>query len=337
MNTNDNHLMHILTREGVLINVSVRYWRGRKKLAPEDLGLSEDQISERLITLGHKRILPKEALAGFALLESRAHALVDNNTFPFLGGIARFVPNSKLAEIRRKLEVLQTEFSNEKQAFLDHYEERRAAAIEEWRRFAPKVNADPDRLASAVDEAFPTPGKLEQSFAFETRLFQVALPESLEQEASSFAEREAVREAREKAAREATEKLRNDTEEFVADCVATLREQTAQLCSEMLASLGDAKCGVHQKTLNRLNRFIDRFKELNFAGDTELEAQLEEARNSLLSRTAEEYRDSSYARRQLVGGLERLKDRAREMAQADTRAVVERFGELGRRKFHFAA
>ena len=332
MNNHHNQLLDVLTQEGVLINVSIRYWRGRKKLAPEDLGLSQDQVSERLIALGHKRILPREALAGFALIESRAHALVENNTFSFLGGLARFVPNAKLGEIREKLEVLETEFLTEKQAFLDRYEERRATAIQEWRQFAPKVNADPHRLAAAVEEAFPSPIKLEQSFAFETRLFQIALPESMQEEASSFAEQEAVAQARERAAREATDKLRHDTEEFVADCVATLREQTAKLCTDMLASIGDVKCGVHQKTLNRLNRFIDRFKELNFANDTELEAQLEAARNSLLSRTAEEYRDNTYARRQLVGGLQQLRDRAGELARADAKEVVERFGELGRRK-----
>ncbi len=34
-----NPLLDVLTREGVLVNVSVRFWRGCKKLKPEDLGL----------------------------------------------------------------------------------------------------------------------------------------------------------------------------------------------------------------------------------------------------------------------------------------------------------
>jgi hypothetical protein len=33
----NNDLLSVLTREGVLIKVSVRYWRGTKKLKPEDL------------------------------------------------------------------------------------------------------------------------------------------------------------------------------------------------------------------------------------------------------------------------------------------------------------
>jgi hypothetical protein len=64
-------LLDVLTREGVLLSVSVRYWRAAKKLKPEDLGLDPDDIIDRLISLGHKKLLPREALAPFAIIESR--------------------------------------------------------------------------------------------------------------------------------------------------------------------------------------------------------------------------------------------------------------------------
>ena len=85
-----SNLLQVLTHEGVLINVSCRYWRAHKKLKAEDLGLDPDTVTDDLISLGHKKLLPSDALKAFALIESRAHALVDANTFPFLGGIARF-------------------------------------------------------------------------------------------------------------------------------------------------------------------------------------------------------------------------------------------------------
>ena len=75
-------LLPLLTREGVLIKVSVRYWRGCKKLKAEDIGLNHDDVSDRLISLGHKRLLPKESTQQLSTLESRAHALIDTNTFP---------------------------------------------------------------------------------------------------------------------------------------------------------------------------------------------------------------------------------------------------------------
>lgn len=335
---NQPHLLDVLTREGVLVSVSVRYWRGRKKLTPEDLGLDARQVSERLISLGHKRILPKEAFQSFALTESRVHSLIEASTFPFLGGIARFLPNAKLAEVRRKLEEYEADFARAVDGFLGGYSRRQSEAIAEWRRFAGRVGSDPDQVAAAVESAFPTAENVRGTFGFEVRLFQVALPEALRAETVALGEQAAVVEARRQAAAEAARKVRDDAESFVSDCVATLREQTAEICREMLESIKVGKtAGVHQKTLNRLLRFIDEFKTLNFAGDSELEEHLERAKRELLSRTAEEYRDSAYSRRRLVNGLKELKETATELAKADAAAVVERFGEMGRRKFHFAA
>ena len=104
MDNNNNHLLDALTREGVLINVSVRYWRATKKLNPEDLGLDPDNVTERLISLGHKKLLPREALERFALVESRAHSLIEASTFPFLNGLGHFLPNAKLEEVTRQAE-----------------------------------------------------------------------------------------------------------------------------------------------------------------------------------------------------------------------------------------
>ena len=110
MATPNPHLLDVLTREGVLLNVSVRYWRGCKKLRPEDIGLDATALSERLISLGHKRLLPKEATAALALVESRSHAFVEANSFPFLNGLAHFLPNARLAAVTTKLQELQAEF-----------------------------------------------------------------------------------------------------------------------------------------------------------------------------------------------------------------------------------
>jgi hypothetical protein len=91
---------------------------------------------------------------------------------------------------------------------------------------------------------------------------------------------------------------------------------------------------VHQKTLNRLIRFIDEFKQLNFVGDQQMAAELERVRQEFLQRSAEEYRDSDSAKARLQQGLRALADTARQLAQQDTRELVERFGALGQRRFH---
>jgi hypothetical protein len=125
---------------------------------------------------------------------------------------------------------------------------------------------------------------------------------------------------------------------FVRDCVASLREPTARLCTEMLQSMSVGKTdGVQQKTLNRLTKFIDQFKQLNFAGDEDLTAQLEYVRREFLGRTAEDYRDNTQARERLQSGIRQLADTALALAKQDTTEIVERFGRMGARRFHLAA
>jgi hypothetical protein len=105
----------------------------------------------------------------------------------------------------------------------------------------------------------------------------------------------------------------------------------------MLESINSSETGVHQKTLNRLVRFIDDFKQMNFVNDTEMEQRLQQVRQELLTKTAEEYRDNASARAKLVNGLSRLRDQAGQMARTNATELVQRFGEMGRRKFNLAA
>lgn len=340
MNSSQSDLLDVLTREGVLINTSVRFPRFHKKLKAADLGLEPDQIDERLLSLGHKKLLPKEALAELALVESRTHAIIDKNSFPFLGGIGHFVPNAKLVDLQEQLNSQNVCFENAKDRFLREYRQTRTAALEDWRtaiqRFG-KTYDEQEMLFSQIEGAFPSREFIEPRFAFEVRLFQIAVPADLGMELVTFAEQNEIRMARHEAARAARREIQNGVESFVGECVTELRNQTAQLCDEMLSSMRSGKTeGVHQKTLNRLTRFIDDFKQLNFADDSEMEQQLEGVRAQLLNRSAEDYRNSPTATRSLESGLTELRNHARDLASQDSAEIVERFGQLGRRKLQLA-
>jgi hypothetical protein len=333
-NNNHDHLLDVLTREGVLLNVSVRYWRATKKLKAEDLGLNPDDITERFISLGHKRLLPRDKLEAFALIESRAHALVEANTFPFLNGLGHFLPNAKLAEVTGKLGELETEFSREKTTFLERYAELRREACDDWHEAARLLVKDPARTVAVIAASFPEASRMESQFGFSTHLYQIQVPEGMALEMVQMADQQQIALARTQAALAAGERIQQEVHTFVSDCVATLRQETAQLCEEMLRSIHTGKTGVHQKTLNRLIRFIDEFKQLNFVGDQQMAAELERVRQEFLQRSAEEYRDSDAAKARLQQGLRALADTARQLAQQDTRELVERFGALGQRRFH---
>lgn len=338
MTTQDSQrMLELLTKEGVLLNVSVRYYRAAKKLQASDLGLDADDVTDRLISLGHKRLLPKETLAGLALIESRVHSLVDANTFPFLNGLARFLPNKRLTEVTSRLHELEAEFTREQARFTMRYSSLREQALGEWREQARKLSSRPEQIVASVSAAFPQPDKLARHFGFTIGMFQIRAPEALDMTFIQESEQRGVIEARAQAAQEARQRISEGVESFVGDCVTSLRQQTAQLCDQMLESFKEGKSGVHQRTLNRLTEFITNFRQLNFASDAELDRQLEHVRTTYLTTTAEQYRDNASARRRMQDGIKSLGDAARELASSSVTDVVESFGRLGARRFTLAA
>jgi len=333
MTSTNQPLLDAVCRRGVLIATSVRYWRGCKKLAAEDLGLDPANVSDRLIQLGHKRLIPREALGKFALVESRAHALVEAASFPFLGGIARFVPNPRLADVVEKLAHLKNEFQSETLDFVAGYSPLREKALLEWRSAALQLGSGSERLIHTIEQSFPPAGSITKRFAFETRLFQVAAPESIRLEVVEGVEQLEIAEERRRIADDASRRLQADLDGFIRESVATLRQETARLASDVLATINGSDSGVHQRTLNRLGSFIDNFRSLNFAGDQQLEATLERFRRDLLTRSAEEYRSSGAAMTDLTTGLEKLQEAALHLARADAREIISRFGQMGTRRF----
>lgn len=164
-------------------------------------------------------------------------------------------------------------------------------------------------------------------------MFQVAAPDSIRLEVVEGVEQMEIAEDRRRIADEASRKLRCDLDAFIRESVTALRQETAKLASEVLATIEGSENGVHQRTLNRLSSFIDDFRSLNFAGDRELEGTLEKFRRDLLTRSAEDYRNSGGAMRDLTAGLDRLRESAVRLAKGDAGDVLSRFGQMGVRRF----
>lgn len=333
MNTNNNiPLLDAVCRRGVLISASIRFWRGCKRLNAEDLGLDPAHLSDRLIQLGHKRLIPRDALAAFSLIESRTHATVESSSFPFLGGIGRYVPNPRLGDLTDKLAKLSQEFREATDNFIAGYTPLRESAMAEWREAARHLNGSAEHLITTIEQSFPPAGDIARRFAFETQLFQIAAPENIRLEVAEGIAQFEVADDRRRIAEDATRRLQTDLDGFIRESVASLRQETAKLAGDVLATIDESKHGIHQRTLNRLASFIESFRSLNFAGDQQLEATLERFRRDLLHRSAEDYRNDPGAMASLTDGLNRLRENAVSMVRSDARDVLARFGQLGERR-----
>ena len=212
------------------------------------------------------------------------------------------------------------------------YATLRDQALEEWREAARHLNGSAERLLATIEQSFPPAGEIAKRFAFETRLFQIAAPDNIRLEVTEGIEQLKVSEDRRRIAEDASRRLQSDLDGFIRESVASLRDQTARLATDVLATIDGSENGVHQRTLNRLTTFIESFRSLNFAGDQQLETTLERFRNELLTRSAEDYRNDGQALASLTDGLARLRESAVKLAGADARDVLSRFGQMGGRK-----
>ena len=167
----------------------------------------------------------------------------------------------------------------------------RENAMAEWREAARHLNGSAERLIATIEQSVPPAGDIARRFAFETRLFQIAAPDGIRLEIAEGMEQMEAAEDRRRIADNATRRMQADLDAFIRESVTSLREETARLVTEVLATIDGSENGVHQRTLNRLTTFIDNFRSLNFAGDQQLEQTLERFRRDLLQRSAEEYRN----------------------------------------------
>ena len=316
----------------MLVTTTVRYWRGCKKLKPEDLGLEPENVSDRLIRLGQKRLITRDALADFSLIESRAHAAVEGASFPFLGGLARFIPNPNLSTTITTLDKLRGEFTMATESFVTNYPTLREKALAEWREAAQHLTGNAERLIATIEQAFPPASVIDQRFDFSWNLFQISAPDSIRLEIVDGVTQIEAAQDRQRIASEATRRMQSDLDAFVRESVASLRQETARLASDVLATIDGSEKGVHQRTLNRIATFIESFRSLNFAGDQQLEATLENFRVNLLARSAEDYRTNPGAMTSLTDGLNRLRETAVQLAREDASDIVSRFGAVGQRR-----
>ena len=98
-------------KDGNLFDLHVSFWRGRKGLKAEDVGLEEKNIPE-IVILGQKMLVPEEELRKFTALESKIRGRIEALTFRFPVGVtSRFVPFTVLKQVIEIAEAGAEEFS----------------------------------------------------------------------------------------------------------------------------------------------------------------------------------------------------------------------------------
>jgi hypothetical protein len=284
--------------DGILMDIDVSFWSGAEALIAEDQGLQETDISDAY-RLGKKFLIPATVIREFRAIEGRARRLVDDNSFPFPIGGARFIPRRKFSKVVGQLKKYQVDYTELVEKLVTNYDSYRAemdavylqAAEVAYGRQTTKQEFGPDfdpekdkkdfinRFMERIHSSYPAAESLRGKFALTWDCYEIAMPRMRKTDADSIVEDEQKSQI---ATEEYQAQIQKKIGGFISEVVGALRQETVDICSRIINNIKDGKV-VKGRTLSSLHNFIDKFSELNFVGDQKVEAQLESLRKEFLS------------------------------------------------------
>ena len=108
-------------KDGLLVDINVSFWSGSKILTATDLGLEEDKVVDAF-RLGKKMLIPARIIQNIRRVESRARAIVDEHSFHFNIGNAKFVPHTVFSKVLEGLKQYQAAYNKEVLDLITNYE-----------------------------------------------------------------------------------------------------------------------------------------------------------------------------------------------------------------------
>jgi hypothetical protein len=301
--------------DGVLVDVHVRYWSGAKLLTAEDLGLTEEEVSEAF-KLGKKDLIPNEVMKQFRTLESKARYAVDSNSFEFPIGHANFLPKKAAEKVFAELETCRAEYNRLTEDLIANYPKYKEQMRPVYQEAAEKafLNQAPtgvqefslesretekeqfiQNYIARIESHYPAPESFRSRFELAWDVYTISL--DAEKTTSSNLLNRIANDANRTLADLTTqatvaaqrkleiEDYKAQTHEriggFVDDVVKVLREQTVNLCNSVASNIQNGQI-VTGRTYNRLSDFIEKFRDMNFVGDSVVEEQLNTLKKEFL-------------------------------------------------------
>jgi hypothetical protein len=294
-------------RDGLLVDVDVSFWSGAKHLTAEDLGMKEEDVAEAY-KLGHKMLIPEDVVREFRRIEGRARAAVDDSSFPFPVGSAKFVPKRRFPKVLAKLKECQEDYNRLTADLIKNYDEYRSKMLPIYRDAAEKayMSNQPETLVLGMDNnlleekesfvrnflarieaCYPPASTLSARYALSWTVYEIAMPRMQEGDSDKIAADASNREIAEETYRT---QIKEKMETFVNDVVKSLRSQTVEVCGRISKAITEGKV-IRSRSIDSLKNFIEKFSDLNFIGDQQIETQIEELKKELDAHTSKEFDD----------------------------------------------
>lgn len=274
--------------DGVLVQLHVSWWRGFKVMTPADLGMEPTEAAQvflnKAVTLGGKRLLPKEVTGRLKTLEVMGRDSLKRHSFRTLFG--DFVPCTAYSAWKEKYARYRDEFYELVNEVVDKYDEVVAAVRESWVEGAPELyrmarGGEPppgyaEETAGRVVSQIRSPGELLNSFSYEQELRLVPIPSETQVDMLKTEQAKRVNRLGAERAKLVEEFNRDIAREFegrkakVIDFVGGIQQEIAgkliEICDGVSGTL-NGKVSIPNQTADKLRRLIGEARALNFVDD----------------------------------------------------------------------
>ena len=313
--------------DGVLVDIDVHTWTGERQLKPEDLGLTEKDVS-KAFRLGSKTLIPAEIMSQFKHLDYESRKLLTEKGFSFPFGGARFIPKSTMIDFADGMGNLIEKFNAVVEDLISNYDKYKLqmrehyvyAANEAYEKVQSKgydktKDEYINEFLSRVDSFYPSAEDIRKRFGMEYHVFQVALPDLSEASYDDIATESQKMRLLEDSYKKS---LYRKINEFTENIVKELRAKAETVIRKVRDNIKE-EGRVTERTLKMIRRMIQNYESMNIVGDSVLVGQLKEFKTKYLDGVpAVKYRTDKDFRLEIGDALERLLATATDQVAIDT-------------------
>jgi len=294
-----------LMSKGVIVKLSISWWRAKSSISAEELGLrfkDNEVISfmKKYVNLGSENLLPPEVISEIQYIDQKARENLKNHSFDTIWG--KFVPYTAFIQWQDNDKLIQEDFYKAAKNLCDSYDSILDIVRQEYRKMAGDVWArlypnDPHGVTSSFVEEFvskviskiPSRNNIFKSFNYDSTFFTIPLPSLIEENISQADkiksdremdkfDNELEKETKKRIANEYMKRKQEYIDGFLEATVTSMRSYVADLCDGVLQSMTkpDSKNDVTKIQREKIKNIIKKVKLLNFHDDTVIDQTLKD-------------------------------------------------------------
>ncbi|MBI4594815.1 MAG: hypothetical protein HY730_00370 [Candidatus Tectomicrobia bacterium] len=267
--------MDNIFEQGVLVQLAISIWTGRAKVDPKIIS----EVADPEFLRASKLLIDKGYMKTIEQIRNEARHFVYRKSLPFPITGVLFIPREMLLEVDNELTRQKSRFN-----------EAVADFISQYKTYIELAKGHLKDLWNPEDY----PVNIAKRFDFQWMFFNIDAPGKK----SLITPELYVREV---------EKFQQTMEEFQETAVATLRSTFAEMVDHLVDRLANDKV-FKDSSVNRFKEFLDDFKKLDVANDTEVQELVEKCRVLLNGTRPQDLRDNESLKRHVSEKMGEIKN-----------------------------